>query len=45
MRNQAVGPRHIEGGQRHERVWIAPYIKGPEDKPLVLKDRVQVWRR
>lgn len=45
MRNQAVGPRNAEGGQRHERVYIAPYIKGPEDKPLVLKDRVQVWRR
>lgn len=45
MRNQPYGPRHVEGGQKHERVWIAPYIKGPEDKPLVLKDRVQVWRR
>jgi hypothetical protein len=45
MRNQAVGPRNAEGGQHHERVYIAPYIKGPEDKPLVLKDRVQVWRR
>jgi len=44
MRNQPVGPRNAIGGQRHERVWIAPYIKGPEDKPLVLKDRVQVWR-
>lgn len=45
MRNQPVGPRNADGGQRHERVYIAPYIKGPEDKPLVLKDRVQVWRR
>lgn len=44
MRNQPVGPRNAKGGQRHERVWIAPYVKGPEDKPLVLKDRVQVWR-
>lgn len=44
MRNQAVGPRNAKGGQQHERVWIAPYVKGPEDKPLVLKDRVQVWR-
>ena len=44
MRNQPVGPRNAIGGQRHERVWIAPYVKGPEDKPLVLKDRVQVWR-
>lgn len=45
MRNQPVGSRTAEGGQRHERIWIAPYIKGPEDKPLVVKDRVQVWRR
>lgn len=45
MRNQAIGPRNAEGGQQHTRVWIAPYVKGPEDKPLVLKDRVQVWRR
>lgn len=45
MRNQPIGPRHAEGGQKYERVWIAPYVKGPEDKPLVLKDRVQVWRR
>lgn len=44
MRNQPVGPRNAEGGQKHERVWIAPYVKGPEDKPLVIKDRVQVWR-
>lgn len=45
MRNQPFGSRTAEGGQRHERIWIAPYIKGPEDKPLVVKDRVQVWRR
>lgn len=45
MRNQPVGSRSAEGGQRHERIWIAPYIKGPEGKPLVVKDRVQVWRR
>lgn len=45
MRNQPVGSRTIEGGQRHERIWIAPYIKGPEGKPLIIKDRVQVWRR
>lgn len=44
MRNQAVGHRNAKGGQQHERVWIAPYVKGPEDKPLILKDRVQVWR-
>lgn len=45
MRNQPVGSRSSEGGQRHKRIWIAPYIKGPENKPLIVKDRVQVWRR
>jgi len=25
---------------RHERIWIHPYIKGPDDKPLVVKDTV-----
>jgi hypothetical protein len=40
MRNQPIGPRNAKGGQQHQRVWIAPYVKGPEDKPLVLKDRV-----
>lgn len=43
MRNQPIGPRNAEGGQKHLRVWIAPYVKGPEDKPLVLKDRVQLF--
>jgi hypothetical protein len=43
MRNQPVGPRNAKGGQKHIRVWIAPYVKGPEDKPLILKDRVQLF--
>jgi hypothetical protein len=43
MRNQPIGPRNAKGGQKHMRVWIAPYVKGPEDKPLVLKDRVQLF--
>lgn len=43
MRNQPIGPRNLEGGQKHMRVWIAPYVKGPETKPLVLKDRVQLF--
>lgn len=29
----------------HRRIYIAPYIKGPEDKPLVIKDRVYSWTR
>lgn len=43
MRNQRVGPRNTPGGQKHLRVWIAPYVKGPDDKPLILKDRVQLF--
>lgn len=29
----------------HVPTWIAPYVKGPEDKPLVVKDRVFAWTR
>lgn len=43
MRNQPIGPRNAKDGQKYLRVWIAPYVKGPEDKPLVLKDRVQLF--
>lgn len=43
MRNQPVGPRNAESGQKRLRVWIAPYVKGPESKPLILKDRVQLF--
>ena len=39
-REQPCGPNH---GERR-RQWIAPYVKGPRDKPLVLKDTVRVWR-
>ncbi len=31
--------------QRNRPIWIAPYIKGPEDKPLVLKRRAFVVKR
>lgn len=31
--------------QRHRPVWIADHIKGPDDKPLVVKDKVYAWRR
>lgn len=30
---------------QHRPRWIAPYEKGPEGKPLVLKDRVYRWVR
>ena len=36
-RNQPY--KNSDGSVRHEQIWIAPYVKGPEDKPLVLKDR------
>lgn len=39
-REQAYGPNHSE----RRRQWIAPFVKGPKDKPLVLKDTVRVWR-
>jgi hypothetical protein len=29
----------------HRPLWIAPYVKGPEEAPLVLKDRVYRWVR
>jgi len=39
-RQQACGP-----GRAHRRpVWIAPYVKGPDDAPL-MQDKVRVWRR
>lgn len=25
-----------------KRIWIAPYVKGPDDKPLIMKDKVYV---
>ena len=39
-REQPYGPNR----SKRRRVWIAPYVKGPKDKPLVLKDVVKVWR-
>jgi hypothetical protein len=39
-RQQACGPNHSERRPK----WIAPYIKGPQDKPLTT-ERVNVWRR
>lgn len=29
----------------HVPTWIAPYVKGPEDKPLVVKRKVNAWVR
>jgi hypothetical protein len=30
------------GGEIKKRIWISPYVKGPEDKPLVAKSKVFV---
>ena len=35
-RNQPYGPR---ANPEYHQIWIAPFIKGPEDKPLVIKRR------
>ncbi|OWM07725.1 hypothetical protein B7435_07290 [Mycolicibacterium peregrinum] len=40
-RQQPCGP----GRTQRKPVFIAPYVKGPEDKPLVAKERVNVLRR
>ena len=39
-RQQACGPNHSQ----RRPTFVAPYIKGPQDKPLAT-DRVHVWRR
>lgn len=31
--------------ERHRQIWIAPYVKGPDDKPLVVKREVYEWKR
>lgn len=31
--------------KRHRQIWISDYIKGPEDKPLVIKRRAWEWVR
>lgn len=44
-RNQFCGHDHplaqeIEPGQYRARIWIAPYVKGPDGKPLVVSEKV-----
>ena len=29
----------------HRQKWISGYVKGPDDKPLILKEKVWVWDR
>lgn len=43
-RKQLIGKRDSEE-LVYKTVWIAPYVKGPWEKPLVIKDKVNVWKR
>lgn len=31
--------------KQHRAMWINEHVKGPDDKPLVVKDKVVVWNR
>lgn len=35
----------MHSSSTHEPRYIAPYIKGPQDAPLKVRERVMVWRR
>lgn len=40
-RQQACGP----GRTQRERIWIEPHFKGPVDAPLLVRERVNLWKR
>lgn len=40
-RNARVGP----GRTQRRLTWVSPHIKGPDDTPLVVKERVNAWVR
>lgn len=40
-RNQPYGKKSA----LRRKQWIPPFIKGPADKPLMIKETVRVWRR
>jgi hypothetical protein len=42
-RNQPY--KNDDGTTRYERIWIAPYVKGPEDKPFKQSDKVYALLR
>lgn len=47
---QACGPNHPQAqemspGVYRARIWIAPFVKGPKDKPLVVTDKVYALHR
>lgn len=41
MRNQPCGP----GNKQRRLTFIAPFVKGPSDKPLIVKETVKAWVR
>ena len=40
-RNQAHGPKRAQ----RRLTWVPSYVKGPDDAPLLLTEKVMVWRR
>ena len=36
---------HGRGRNKVKLIWIAPYVKGPEHKPLIIKDTVHLLKR
>lgn len=40
-RNQAYGPEH----SLRRRQWVPSYVKGPDGAPLLVTEKVNVWRR
>ena len=40
-RQQPYGP----GRELRQRIWIADHVKGPDGAPLLVRERVNVWRR
>jgi hypothetical protein len=40
-RNQPYGPGRVS----RRKIWIAPYVKGPDDGELIHTEKVHVWRR
>jgi len=47
---QVCGPNHplaqeIEPGKWRARIWVAPFVKGPADKPLVVSEKVYAVHR
>lgn len=40
-RNAAVGP----GRSERRQTWVESYVKGPDGAPLLMTERVNVWRR